>query len=173
MSYHTFPRSAIVSQAPGTSYPRGVPAPQLGIPTSTRPVPANAPSHHHRSSRPARHHHSQSLSVATSRHVHYADDKLQPRSRQISAQSSRVPGVAATSHYPHRTVGQQPTLGHRRRAHSTGNPAAPVTTNFAPFQSQRQARVSIGHEYSKCTGRKKALCVSKQCHSGSTRCNDR
>ncbi|KAF8433657.1 caspase domain-containing protein, partial [Boletus edulis BED1] len=163
-SYHTFPRSTVVYRAPATSLLLGGPVPSLGVPTS-RSVPANTPSRHHPSYRhhSNRHgrHHPQSLSAATSRHVHYADEMFQPRSRQMSTQSSRgvkaVP-VATTSRHYHTPVAQQTTQGHRRRAHSTGNATAPVGVNIAPSQFQK-AHASNGHEYSRCTGRKKALCI--------------
>ncbi|KAG6370858.1 hypothetical protein JVT61DRAFT_10879 [Boletus reticuloceps] len=77
----------------------------------------------------------------------------------MSTQSSRgvkaVPVATASRHY-HPTVAQQTTQGHRRQAYSTGNPTAPVGVNIAPSQF-RKAHASNGHEYSRCTGRKKAL----------------
>ena len=159
-SYHTFPRSAIVPQAPGTYLPRGAPAPPPRMPTlqpSTR---------HHHSNKLTRHH-PHSVSAAPSRHVHYEDELSQPRSRTVSGQSSGVRGLAqafpaaTTSRHLHPTVTQQPPQGQRRRAHSTGGATAPGVFTYTPSQSQQQARASSGHEYSRCTGRKKALCVSK------------
>ncbi|KAN0101304.1 Caspase domain containing protein [Tylopilus felleus] len=164
-SYHTFPRHTIVSPASGPSTHRGAPWPQSQMPTS-RLVTGNAPSrhhssHYHPSSSQARHR-SRTLSATTPRHVHYADEIPHTRSRQTSAQSSHVPGLVrsvpfATTSHP--TVARQPTQGQRRRAHSTGNAVAPVSVNFAPPPRYKQAHASSGHEYSRCTGRKKALCI--------------
>ncbi|KAG8220619.1 hypothetical protein J3R82DRAFT_2872 [Butyriboletus roseoflavus] len=164
--YHTFPRSTIAPKViAGNSLPRGASGPPPGM-ANPRPVPVHIPSHHqpghhHHSNKPARH---RSVSAAT-RHVHYADEMSQPRSRQISAQSSQMPGlvpVATTSRYLHPNVAQKPAQGHRRRAHSSGNAAAPVVLNFTPSQSQQQVRTTSrtsGHQYSRCSGRKKALCI--------------
>ncbi|KAH0838887.1 putative metacaspase [Lanmaoa asiatica] len=169
VSYNTFPRSAIIPQvSSGISPPRGAPGPPPRVATP-RPVPVYTPSHHHSSHHNNSHrntrHHSHSVSAATSRHVHYADEISQPRSRQISARSSHVPGlaqavpVATTSRYLHPNITQKSIQGHRRRAHSTGAVTAPVAINFMPSQSQQQVRATGGHQYSRCTGRKKALCI--------------
>ncbi|KIK79265.1 hypothetical protein PAXRUDRAFT_834197 [Paxillus rubicundulus Ve08.2h10] len=55
----------------------------------------------------------------------------------------------------------QPSHGHRQRVHSTGNAPAPRIMNAAPSQSHQQIPVhgNGNCEYSKCTGRKKALCI--------------
>ncbi|KIK74072.1 hypothetical protein PAXRUDRAFT_836084 [Paxillus rubicundulus Ve08.2h10] len=68
---------------------------------------------------------------------------------------SNAPTATQTRHL------SQPSHGHRQRVHSTGNASAPRIMNAAPSQSHQQIRVhGNGHcEYSKCTGRKKALCI--------------
>ncbi|KAI9455873.1 caspase domain-containing protein [Boletus coccyginus] len=162
-SYHTFPRSTVVPKARDASFSRVVPVPQPRMPIP-QPVPARAPLHQptlpHHSNRLTPHH-SRSVPATASRHVHYADDMSQPRSRKISAQSPRVSApvngfpIATTPHHLHPTAAQQPIQGHRRRAHSTG----PAVVNFPPSQSRKLARASGGHVYSRCTGRKKALCI--------------
>lgn len=135
---------------------------------ASRPVPVHIPSHHDPSHQYNSHklarHHSHSVSAATSRHVHYADEISQPRSRKISAQSSHAVPIATTSRYLHPNDAQRSTPGHRRRVNSTGNTTVPAALNFTPSQSQQRVRTSSrtsGHQYSRCTGRKKALCVSK------------
>ncbi|KAG9310509.1 hypothetical protein JVU11DRAFT_9656 [Chiua virens] len=163
-SYHTFPRSAVPPQfIPGTHHPPYPPGPpQI---STIQPFPINTPSRHHSSHRQ----HSQgyrpqsrSVSAATSRHVHYADSTSRPRSRQTSAQSSYPfdRGVPVTTSRPaYSAVAQQPTQG-RRRSHSAGSASRLVVMNPSPSNPlMLQPRVTSGHKYSRCTGRKKALCI--------------
>lgn len=164
-SYHTFPRSAVSPQVTlGASPSHSASGQQVAVPnqrsTPVHTSPHPQSSRHHLNRQPR--HHSHSVSAATSRHVHYADVASQPRSRQASAQSSHAPGqgqvvpVTLTPRPVQPAVSQK---GHRRRAHSTGNATAPVAANFTP-QPRQRVPTTKGHEYSRCTGRKKALCVS-------------
>ncbi|KAF9219059.1 hypothetical protein BS17DRAFT_790102 [Gyrodon lividus] len=139
-------------------------------PQTSAPSQQQSNGHHHSHRRT--HHHSHSASTVHTRHVHYAEDRSQPR--QTSAQGSHVFPIVPAPPALHRamssqhlnagvsqTQARQPNRGHRQRVHSTGNAPAPRIINIAPTQSHQQVRVhASGHcEYSKCTGRKKALCI--------------
>ncbi|KAH7884201.1 caspase domain-containing protein, partial [Phlebopus sp. FC_14] len=132
-SYKTFPRS-VPPPLPGKSHTRGSSGPMpMPVPLSSKSGPQTTYSSQQHSQG---HHQS---STRTRRHSHSA-------STQLKASASTIP----TSH----TSG-----GHRIRVSSTGNTATkPVVLHVA--QPHQHVRLHNGRfEYSKCTGRKKALLI--------------
>ncbi|KIJ60130.1 hypothetical protein HYDPIDRAFT_117596 [Hydnomerulius pinastri MD-312] len=132
--------------------------------------PPSAPSHQHSSghhhSHRRTHQHSHSTSTVTTRHVHYADNKLQSNTANghpshVSPSNQGHPSLQRAASSQHlQAAMRQPSSGHRQRVHSTGNAVPPRIINVAPSQSHQHIRIHNGHfEYSACTGRKKALLI--------------
>lgn len=115
------------------------------------------PSHHgHESSHGHTHYRIRTKSGETG-HVHYADEEYHSHG---TSRAIRVSSTAQGSQQ-YRAIAvpvqtRSSNDSHRRRVNSSGNALPrPVTPMQVP-QHQRSPRF----EYSRCTGRKKALCVS-------------
>lgn len=135
--------------------PSPMPPYTVQFPTSSR-----SPHHGHESSHGHSHNRIRTKSCET-RHVHYADENPHPHgaSRTVHA-SSTVQRDRAAGSQQYRAIAvpvqtRQPNDSHRRRVNSTGSALPRFVTPNPVAQHQRSGRF----EYSKCTGRKKALCI--------------
>jgi len=136
--------------------PSPIPTYTVQFPTSSR-----SPHHGHEISQGHTHYRIRTKSNET-RRVHYADENPYPHgaSRTIHV-SSTVQRDRAEGSQQYRAIAvpvhtRQPNDSHRRRVNSTGSALPRSVTPLPAAQHQRSGRF----EYSKCTGRKKAVCVS-------------
>ncbi|KAH7920516.1 hypothetical protein BV22DRAFT_1039793 [Leucogyrophana mollusca] len=153
------PRTRIVPPPlipPGPAPSRVVPHPPV-MPRAFDPIPSIPTSTHTRT----RHSHSRSQQESTTRHVHYSSSTqrlrpppVPPSTQQVrhasSSQQLRPPGA---QHVRHSSSAQ------RIRVNSSGAAGPrPNLTQPGPSQAQH-IHNGVHFQYSKCTGRKKALCV--------------
>lgn len=155
-TYNTFPGSSPPHfEGSRLRMPSPIPTYTVQFPTSSR-----SPHHGHESSQGHTHHRIRTKSSET-RRVHYADENPYPHgaSRTIHV-SSTVQRDRAEGSQQYRAIAvpvqtRQPNDSHRRRVNSTGSALPRSVTPLPAAQHQRSGRF----EYSKCTGRKKAVCI--------------
>ncbi|KAI5997826.1 caspase domain-containing protein [Pisolithus orientalis] len=156
-SYNTFPRSSPPRFESGVFPSHMGQRPYLRMPTPEPAPLAQLSREQHREHRTRTRARTKSNET---RRVHYADNIPPGTSppvkvpttlnRDGSSQQLRRP---ATPVQPKQSNG-----GHRARAHSTGS-AVPRPVLIHPAREQQVARGHQYFQYSKCTGRKKALCI--------------
>lgn len=155
-SYNTFPRSS------SARFEAGMFPSHMG-PRSYMPMPTPQPAPHRPLSREQHHEHRTRTRTRTksaeTRHVHYVDD-TPPGSRPIKVSSTlhRNPSSQKLRRPTTPVQPRQAKGDHRGRSHSTGS-AVPRPLLVHPAREQQAVRAHGHFQYSKCTGRKKALCI--------------